>query len=1062
VHRQELMPLTTQLGPLLSPSLATTPDCVAKRAPTHHGQLPFRALLFRLTAAVLLPTLGMGILATYVAASRQRIAAEQRLRDTAHALAIAVDAEIGAHVRALQTLASNPVLDAGANTDLRAADMLLQRASAAIGLPIALIAPSGRELVHTGVPQGVQVPPTRQTDALQRVIKTARPVVLDLLRSVFARRYVTGAMVPVVRNGRTVAVLAIRIEPDRLRRLLASEEAGLDSVAMLVDSQGTLVARSDALSERLVGLRLPPKNAARLSASAAGLFTGTALDGSRYVYGFHSLTAAPGWTVSVARHPATLVVEGLRPLLLLASGGVLALLLGAVLGTSVARRVLLPLRLLTAHAARVAAAGGEGPRDRVTADVLPSAPVAELEILRRGFAAAERALHQRADAEREASRAAASRDAQLRALFEVSAAGIVLSDIAGRIFEANDAFLRMVGLQRADLSSGLVRWDELTPPEWLALDEAAIAEAIAAPDGRCRPYKKEYRHSDGMRVPVLITFALVDRVEWKAVALVIDLTEARRQEEELRDLLATLDLGAFITHDVDGTIRHWSAGCERLYGWNSAEAVGRSTHELVQTRWPVPLADIEKELERQGEWEGDLLHRTRGGRELVIRSRKILRRNSEGRAVVLEAVTDVTALRRAEEAAARNAAELERLVKERTHALRKSEARLAQAAKMEALGRLAGGIAHDFNNVLQAVQGALALAGKYARTDTHRAERYVKMASDAAERGVVVTGRLLTFAHRGKLVAKPVNLAPLLNSLSQMLRHTVDPSVTLEVRVDDDLPLVLADPGQLETVLVNLTNNARDALAVQDGTVRLTAEVSADADRRPAQLREGRFIRISVSDNGVGMSPEVLERVTEPFFTTKAKGKGTGLGLAMARGFAEQSGGALTIDSALGAGTTVSLWLPATSAQAAGSPEQGATKPSRDAAFQGHAVMVVDDEPIVREVFTASLSGHGHAVTSAEGGHAALRLMDDGVEPEVLVTDLSMPGGMDGLALIREARSRKPGLPAILITGQVGEAGDASLKEVARTGPFEVLRKPVLPEFLEARVAALLETASGA
>jgi PAS domain S-box-containing protein len=843
---------------------------------------------------------------------------------------------------------------------------------------------------------------------------------------------------------------------------LAAEEAGLDSVAILVDSQGTVVARSDALSARMVGRRVPLEDAARLSKSVAGLFAGTSLEGSSYIYGFRRLTVAPGWTVSVAQNPAILRVQWLRPILLLTSGGVLALLLGAVLGLSVARKVLVPLRRLSEHAARVAASGDNGPEDRVTADMLPPASVAELEVLRRGLAAAERALYRRAEAEREASRAAASRDALLRALFEVSPAGILLSDIGGRIFEANDAFLGMVGLKKPDLSSGVVRWDELTPPEWLAVDEAAIAEAIAAPDGRCRPYKKEYCRPDGSRVPVLITFALVDRVKWKAVALVVDLTEARRKEGELRDLLATLDLGAFIARDLDGTIRHWSAGCERLYGWTAAEAVGRSTHDLLQTRWPVPLAAIEGELERNGEWEGDLLHRTRGGQELAIRVRKILRRNSERRAVVLESVTDVTALRRAEQAAARNAAELERLVEDRTRALRESEARLAHAAKMEALGRLAGGIAHDFNNVLQAVQGALALAGKYVLTDSLRAQRYVKMAIDAAERGVVVTGRLLTFAHRGKLLAKSVNLGPLLNSLSQMLRHTVDPSVTFEVRVDDDLPLVLADPGQLETVLVNLTNNARDALAGPDGTVRLTAEIAADADTRPAQLGEGRFIRISASDNGVGMSPEVLERVTEPFFTTKANGKGTGLGLAMARGFAEQSGGALTIDSALGAGTTVSLWLPATSAQAAGSSAEGAAEPSsREAGLRRHAVMVVDDEPMVRDIFAASLSGHGHSVTSAEGGQAALRLMDDGVEPEVLVTDLSMPGGMDGLALIREARSRKPGLPAILITGQVGEAGDVSLKEVAASGPFEVLRKPVLPEFLEARVAALV-AASGA
>jgi CheY-like chemotaxis protein len=230
----------------------------------------------------------------------------------------------------------------------------------------------------------------------------------------------------------------------------------------------------------------------------------------------------------------------------------------------------------------------------------------------------------------------------------------------------------------------------------------------------------------------------------------------------------------------------------------------------------------------------------------------------------------------------------------------------------------------------------------------------------------------------------------------------------------------------------------------------------------PDTLAPGDYIRLSVKDDGKGMAPEVLARVTEPFFTTKPKGKGTGLGLAMALGFAGQSGGALSIDSTLGQGTTVSLWLPQAH------PEERADRPAQGPRPEepvppdrpGVAVLLVDDEHGVRTVIAMALADRGHTVAEAEDGATALARLDAGVAVDVLVTDLAMPGGMDGLALIREARRRRPNLPAVLITGHMGDASQDILRAVVETGPFAMLRKPASVDAVEAQVAAMAQPAA--
>jgi PAS domain S-box-containing protein len=435
-------------------------------------------------------------------------------------------------------------------------------------------------------------------------------------------------------------------------------------------------------------------------------------------------------------------------------------------------------------------------------------------------------------------------------------------------------------------------------------------------------------------------------------------------------------------------------------------------------------------------------------------------RNADGKPVRMVGMNfDVTAQRSAAAVLARDKAELERLIEERTAALKETETRLAQAARMEALGRLAGGVAHDFNNVLQAVHGGIALAAKRMGRDPEAAQRFLGLASDATQRGAAVTSRLLAFARRSELSAAPIVPADLLDGLVQILEHTLGPSVTVSVASGHDrVPAILADAAQLETVLINLANNARDALPECCGMIVLGAEaveVEAATQGVPQGLAPGAYVRLWVLDDGEGMSPEVLARVTEPFFTTKPKGKGTGLGLAMARGFAEQSGGALSIESSAWKGTVVSLYLPRATDTVASHEATPDVGPRGRTKHRRLSVLLVDDEPQVRAVLAAGLADAGHAVAEAADGAGALSCLAFGFEPDVLVTDLAMPGGMDGLTLVGEVRRRCPGLPAVLVTGHAGEAAADALRTAGACGPFVVVRKPVSPEALCAQTVAL-------
>jgi len=375
---------------------------------------------------------------------------------------------------------------------------------------------------------------------------------------------------------------------------------------------------------------------------------------------------------------------------------------------------------------------------------------------------------------------------------------------------------------------------------------------------------------------------------------------------------------------------------------------------------------------------------------------------------------------------------------------RSLESQLIQAQKMDAIGKLTGGIAHDFNNLLAAVIGGLSLIERRASLADEQ-QRVLGMTKRAAEQGSELVRQLLAFARRQRLEPDAVELAALREAVSNLLAHTLGGLVNVEWEVGKDVWTVFADRAQLELALVNLIINARDAMP-SGGTVTVIAENRKVGEGDPTGVASGDYVRIAVVDTGMGISPEHIEKVLEPFFTTKEVGKGSGLGLSMVYGFAKQSDGAFRLESELGRGTRAKLWLPRAPLAAQGQVEPVPDLPSQS--VRPLKVLLVDDHAEVRSTTAALLEDCGHAVEQAENGAAALDLLKMGkCDFDILITDYAMPH-LSGTDFLREARLLCPDVPAVLITGY---AEIESIRD--RPESVEVLLKPFTPGKLEAAIA---------
>jgi PAS domain S-box-containing protein len=461
-------------------------------------------------------------------------------------------------------------------------------------------------------------------------------------------------------------------------------------------------------------------------------------------------------------------------------------------------------------------------------------------------------------------------------------------------------------------------------------------------------------------------------------------------------LQAILDtaLEAIVVIDQRGRMETFNPAAERLFGYRSEDVIGQNVRMLM------PSPDREAH-------DGylDRYHATRERRIIGV-GRVVKGQRNDGSVFPLElAVGEMQAAGKVVYVGfLRDLTARERIEQE-----------LRQSQKMEAIGQLTGGIAHDFNNLLTVVLGNLEMLE--SRLTDPEQRLMLSEAQETAQLGAQLTQRLLAFGRRQPLAPRPIDVRQHMNELLTVLRRTLGETIELQDSIPGALPLVLADPGQLQNAILNLALNARDAMP-SGGKLALTAataELDADYASHHPGTRVGHFVMLTVADTGTGMPPEVRERAFEPFFTTKATGAGTGLGLSMVYGFVMQTGGHIELYSEVGHGTTVKLYLPLAEQPA---PALSPAAPELAAfAGKGETILVVEDDDRVRRLARKRLESLGYRVLEAPDGPAALALLGSNPKTDLLFTDMVMPGGLTGVELAHRAREQRPGLAVVITSG---------------------------------------------
>jgi len=496
---------------------------------------------------------------------------------------------------------------------------------------------------------------------------------------------------------------------------------------------------------------------------------------------------------------------------------------------------------------------------------------------------------------------------------------------------------------------------------------------------------------------------------------------------------------AIISLDENLCITLFNDGAAAIFGYTSSEILGQPLEVLIPQRFRN-----DHHMHVAAFSASPIAARKMGQRQEIFACRKdgsefpaeasIAKQVIGGRKAYMVVLRDVTERKQAEAALAQANSKLEARVADRTRALeaeirRREEAQdaLIQAQRMEAVGQLTGGIAHDFNNLLTIITGNLELLANEIDKDTHPS---LVRAADAADMAAALTTRLLTFARRRRLTPQVLDVNEMVLNLTEILRRSIGEPIALTTVLAGNLWRPLADASELENALLNLAINARDAMP---GGGNLVIETRNVAAREAGLSEDGDFVQISVSDSGLGMSPDVLERAFEPFFTTKEPGRGTGLGLSTVYGFAEQSGGHVSITSAPSAGTTVNIYLPR--ATQAIEPKAASAEPV-PLSENAEVVLVVEDNPDVRELTLQRVEGLGYVALGAETGTAAVSMLEQHPDITLVLSDIVMAGGMSGYDLARWIGAHKPEVRVLLTSGY---APDDQKSEAA---DLPVLRKP--------------------
>lgn len=595
-------------------------------------------------------------------------------------------------------------------------------------------------------------------------------------------------------------------------------------------------------------------------------------------------------------------------------------------------------------------------------------------------------------------------DARYRLLVDaITDYAVYMLDVDGRVTSWNPGAQRFKGYEAHEIVGE--HFSRFYTEEDRAAGVPARALRTAADEGRFETEGWRVR-KDGARFWAHVVIDPIRRRSGELLGfakVTRDLTERRATEEKLklseqqfRLLVQGVTDYAIYMLDPEGLVSSWNAGAQRIKGYEPAEIIGQHfsrfyTEEDRATGEPeraLRTAVAEGRFEKEG-WRV----RKDGSRfwaHVIIDPI----RDDHGEVVAFAKITrDITERREAQ------------------RALEQARQVLFQAQKLDAIGQLTGGVAHDFNNLLMAVMGSLELLRKRLPPDP-KAAVLLDNAMQGAQRGAVLTQRMLAFARKQDLKAEGVDIAVLVNGMTGLIERSIGPSVQVKTRFPKRLAPALTDANQLEMALLNLAVNARDAMP-NGGAMTIEAGEELLAADNVLNLPPARYLRLIVSDDGVGMDEEILARAVEPFFTTKGIGKGTGLGLPMVHGLAEQSGGRMVMKSQPGKGTQIELWLPQAERVAAG--PAAAAEAQVEGARRVLIVLAVDDDELVLTNTAAMLEDLGHRVLAATSAAEALVLLER-TTPDLVITDFAMPL-VTGLQLADQVRARRPDLPIVLATG---------------------------------------------